>query len=124
MLETSLALSSVLANTLGMGVYARLLDELTRHLGDEGFANALLGVLETYNGNETTIKHLMELLGDPNIVNALLAVSGGIRDLLRAVESGDVGAICEAVQYLVADLVRNLLPGSLRSRINLRLNCG
>ena len=123
MLEASLALSSVLANTLGMGSYARLLDELTRHLGDEGFANALLGVLETYNGNETTIKHLMELLGDPNIVNALLAVGNGIRDLLRAVESGDVGVTCEAVQYLVADLVRNLLPSNLRSHINLRLNC-
>ncbi len=123
MARASIMLAARLVSEAGNEALSEALNSLVNHLGDSELARVLLALVRAYEGGDrAVIKHLGKLLSG-EALGILRAVGGGDVDaLLNASREGGVGEVCEAIQYLIADLMR-ALPRVVGDSVSVRVSC-
>ncbi len=59
---------------------------------------------------------------DGEVLGVLSQIKDDVKELLRAVKEGGVGEVCEAIQYLIADLMSSL-PRRVGDSVSVRVSC-
>ena len=100
MLDASLALASALANSLGMGSYAKLLGIVSRRISNAKLMNLLLAITELAEENPP--------------------ITWAIADAIRAVKEGNLRELCAVFNDLIGDAINNL-PKETREEVKGRV---
>ena len=101
MLEASLALATRLADALGMGDYARLLEAISRNAGNAKLINSLLAITE--------------------LAREDIDAARAIADEIRAIREGNLRELCAIFNDLIGEAM-NRLPREVRESIKNRVN--
>lgn len=102
MLEASLALASRLANTLGMGDYAKLLGAISRNISNARLMNLLLSITELAEENPS--------------------MAWAIADAIKAVREGDLRGLCTAFNDIINEATNNMpreVKESIKNKVRL-----